>query len=98
MFRRFVQASSDLPCSPPPWAMLSAVDMNTGKIKWQVPLGLMHTSAVHTKYSSGVDWMWRADRNRERIGLHWRNIRPIHSRLGCANGKGSFEGASSGQR
>jgi quinoprotein glucose dehydrogenase len=41
MYRRFLQASSDLPCSPPPWGMLSAVDMNEGKIKWQVPLGSM---------------------------------------------------------
>jgi quinoprotein glucose dehydrogenase len=41
MYRRFLQASSDLPCSPPPWGMLTAVDMHTGKIKWQVPLGSM---------------------------------------------------------
>jgi quinoprotein glucose dehydrogenase len=41
MYRRFLQASSDLPCSPPPWGMLSAVDMNEGKIKWQIPLGSM---------------------------------------------------------
>jgi quinoprotein glucose dehydrogenase len=30
-----------LPCSPPPWGMLSAVDMITGTIRWQVPLGSM---------------------------------------------------------
>jgi quinoprotein glucose dehydrogenase len=41
MYRRFLQASSDLPCSPPPWGMLSAVDMKEGTIKWQVPLGSM---------------------------------------------------------
>jgi quinoprotein glucose dehydrogenase len=41
MYRHFLQASSDLPCSPPPWGMLSAVDLNEGKIKWQVPLGSM---------------------------------------------------------
>jgi glucose dehydrogenase len=41
MYRRFLQASSDLPCNPPPWGMLSAVDLNEGKIKWQVPLGSM---------------------------------------------------------
>jgi quinoprotein glucose dehydrogenase len=41
MYRRFLQASSDLPCSPPPWGMLSAVDMKQGTIRWQIPLGSM---------------------------------------------------------
>jgi len=41
MYRRFVQAASDLPCTAPPWGMLSAVDMNQGTVKWQVPLGSM---------------------------------------------------------
>jgi quinoprotein glucose dehydrogenase len=41
MYRRFLQAASDLPCSPPPWGTLSAVDMTHGTIRWQVPLGSM---------------------------------------------------------
>jgi quinoprotein glucose dehydrogenase len=41
MFRRFLQSPSDLPCSAPPWGLLTAVDMNEGKIRWQVPLGSM---------------------------------------------------------
>jgi quinoprotein glucose dehydrogenase len=41
MFRRFVQAASDLPCSRPPWGLLTAVDMRAGTIRWQVPLGSM---------------------------------------------------------
>src|SRR6266852_5958115 len=41
LFRRFLQSPSDLPCSPPPWGLLTAVDMNEGKIRWQVPLGSM---------------------------------------------------------
>jgi glucose dehydrogenase len=31
MYRRFLQGSSDLPCGPPPWGMLTAVDMSAGK-------------------------------------------------------------------
>jgi quinoprotein glucose dehydrogenase len=41
MTRRFLQSPSDLPCGAPPWGTLSAVDMNEGKIRWQVPLGSM---------------------------------------------------------
>jgi len=41
MFRRFLQSPSDMPCTTPPWGVLSAVDMIEGKIRWQVPLGSM---------------------------------------------------------
>jgi quinoprotein glucose dehydrogenase len=41
LFRRFLQAPSDLPCTAPPWGRLTAVDMTEGKIRWQVPLGSM---------------------------------------------------------
>jgi quinoprotein glucose dehydrogenase len=41
LFRRFLQSPSDLPCTAPPWGMLTAVDMSEGKIRWQIPLGSM---------------------------------------------------------
>jgi quinoprotein glucose dehydrogenase len=31
-----------IPCSPPPWGMLHAVDMSTGEVAWEVPLGTMN--------------------------------------------------------
>jgi len=39
MYRDLLRGPSGAPCTPPPWGALTAVDMNTGQIKWEVPLG-----------------------------------------------------------
>jgi quinoprotein glucose dehydrogenase len=45
MFRTFLFAKAHhLPCGPPPWGTLAAVDMAHGTIRWQVPLGSLAPS------------------------------------------------------
>ena len=42
-----------IPCTPPPWGMLHAVDTRTGEVRWEVPLG---TSRDLTKVPVPFDW------------------------------------------
>lgn len=43
--REILLSPIGLPCSPPPWGTLAAVDMAAGTIKWQVPLGTTRDKA-----------------------------------------------------
>ena len=43
MRRRFLRAPSGLPCTPPPWGELVAINLETGARAWQVPLGDLST-------------------------------------------------------
>jgi quinoprotein glucose dehydrogenase len=41
MARQFLLSPAGLPCVAPPWGVLTAVDTQTGRVRWQVPLGEM---------------------------------------------------------
>ncbi len=41
MIRAALKSPSGLPCSPPPWGELVAVDLATGRIAWRQPVGSM---------------------------------------------------------
>jgi len=53
MMREAVLSPLGLPCNPPPWGMLHAIDMKTGKIKWQVPLGTTEDMLPMSEYLLG---------------------------------------------
>jgi quinoprotein glucose dehydrogenase len=39
MRRQAILSPFGVPCTAPPWGMLTAVDLTTGKLAWEVPLG-----------------------------------------------------------
>jgi quinoprotein glucose dehydrogenase len=39
MMREPILSALGMPCVAPPWGLISAVDLNAGTLKWQVPLG-----------------------------------------------------------
>lgn len=39
MYREVLMSPMGIPCNAPPWGALSAVDLATGKLKWEKPLG-----------------------------------------------------------
>jgi quinoprotein glucose dehydrogenase len=43
-----------LPCNPPPWGMLHAVDMHDGHVLWEVPLGTTADIAPFSQYILGA--------------------------------------------
>lgn len=48
MYREILLApGAMLPCVAPPWGTLAAVDIDSGDVRWQVPLGVMPQLATH---------------------------------------------------
>jgi len=56
MRRNELLSPLDVPCIAPPWGTLSSVDMKSGVIKWQVPLGTIQdiAPAVVPNFEYGV--------------------------------------------
>jgi quinoprotein glucose dehydrogenase len=53
MMRETLLSPIGMPCNPPPWGQLHAIDMHTGKILWSVPLGTTEDMAPFSKYLLG---------------------------------------------
>jgi quinoprotein glucose dehydrogenase len=41
MARTLIIAPTKSPCTRPPWGTLTAIDVNTGNVRWEVPFGSM---------------------------------------------------------
>ena len=53
MWRQTLMSPFGMPCNPPPWGQLHAVDMSSGKILWSVPLGTSRDLAPFSQYFLG---------------------------------------------
>jgi quinoprotein glucose dehydrogenase len=51
MYREPLWSPSGTPCVAPPWGKLTAVDLNTGEIRWDAPLGRIPQLALFPKSS-----------------------------------------------
>jgi quinoprotein glucose dehydrogenase len=50
MRRVVLRSKLGLPCNPPPWGRLHAVDMRTGRVLWEVPLGTTQDLAPGSQF------------------------------------------------
>jgi quinoprotein glucose dehydrogenase len=53
MWRHTLVSPLGMPCNPPPWGQLHAIDMHNGKILWSVPLGTTEDIAPISQYFLG---------------------------------------------
>ncbi len=98
MLRRFLQSPSDLPCNPPPWGTLVAVDLARGTIRWQVPPGSMKELRRHSRHDSGrLDQSGRPNCHRFRSRLYRRHNRSPHSRVRYCDRQRAMEGGIAGK-
>ncbi len=56
MRRRLLLAPSGLPCTPPPFGTLVAIDLRTGARKWEAPLGSLAGSGLDGADATKPEW------------------------------------------
>jgi quinoprotein glucose dehydrogenase len=53
MIRDLMASPFGIPCNPPPWGQLHAIDMHDGHVLWEVPLGTTEDMAPFSEYFLG---------------------------------------------
>ena len=77
MFRTFLMSPSGLPCIPPPWGTLTALDLSSGTIRWQVPLGSFDSGAPER--AAGTLSLGGPIVTARRPRVHRRDMGSVHS-------------------
>ncbi len=52
MHRESLRAPSGIPCNAPPWGALTAIDVATGNVRWEVPLGTNPRLSMYPEYAN----------------------------------------------
>ena len=97
MRRRILLSPSRLPCTPPPFGTLVAIDLRTGAALWEVPLGSVPAWSERTGRDAsarmGLAQPRRADRHCGRRGVHRGGARPWLHAYDIETGRELWRGA-----
>lgn len=55
-FWQLLLDSDGMPGSNPPWGYLTAIDLNSGKIKWRTPFGIAHNAVSGKDYAGDINF------------------------------------------
>ena len=94
MYREALVSPGGLPCNPPPWGALTAVDLATGDVRWEVPLG----TSPELPTIPGLSQLWRRPHHRERTDLHRRGARHDVAGLRHRDRNSALERRAAGER
>ena len=84
MQRGLVLSPLGVPCTRPPWGTISAVDLDTGEIRWQHPFGAISVRGPRPDHPRGLGRAepGRASDHGRRPRIHRRDAGRLHPRAG----------------
>ena len=87
------------PAIQPPWGTLTAIDLNSGKTAWKIPLGEYPELAAQGLTGTGSENYGGAGGDRGRPAVYWRyQLRQSFSCLGQGHRQGAMANDAAGGR